>query len=145
MITPENFMMIRWREYCEKGVKNGQTDGQTDRQDGRTDWTIHRAASSQLKITVVKTRTVFDLDMNNASASYWTRGAITTFLYQSRTTFLYIVACGTFSHVKHQVPPNYDTGSQSMPSQMFWLKERMCFLQEFIFTFVVCHAINCSC
>ena len=42
VITPENFMMIRWREHGEKGV----TDGQTDR---RTDWTIHRAAWSQLK------------------------------------------------------------------------------------------------
>ena len=42
VITPENFMMIRWWEHSEKGV----TDRQTDRQ---TDWTIHRAAWSQLK------------------------------------------------------------------------------------------------
>ena len=27
-ITPENFMMIRWLEHCEKGVTDGQTDGQ---------------------------------------------------------------------------------------------------------------------
>ena len=39
VITPENFMMIRWWEHSQKGV--------TDR---RTDWTIHRAAWSQLKI-----------------------------------------------------------------------------------------------
>ena len=39
VITPENFMMIRWLEHSQKGV--------TDRQ---TDWTIHRAAWSQLKI-----------------------------------------------------------------------------------------------
>ena len=45
VITPENFMMIRWWEHSEKGV----TDRQTDR---RTDWTIHRAAWSQLKTYV---------------------------------------------------------------------------------------------
>ena len=43
VITPENFVMIRWWEHSQKGV----TDGQTDR---RTDWTIHRAAWSQLKM-----------------------------------------------------------------------------------------------
>ena len=42
VITPENFMMIRWWEHGEKGV----TDGRTDR---RTDWTSHIAAWSQLK------------------------------------------------------------------------------------------------
>ena len=46
VITPENFMMIRWCENSQKGVTDGQTDIQTDR---RTDWTIHRAAWSQLK------------------------------------------------------------------------------------------------
>ena len=43
VITPKNFMMIRWWEHSQKGV----TDGQTDR---RTENTIHRAAWSQLKI-----------------------------------------------------------------------------------------------
>ena len=43
VITHENFMMIQGWEYSEKGV----TDRQTDRQ---TDWTIHRAAWSQLKL-----------------------------------------------------------------------------------------------
>ena len=47
VITPENFMMIRWWEHGEKGVTDGQTDGRTDRQ---TEKTIHRAAWSQLKI-----------------------------------------------------------------------------------------------
>ena len=42
VITPENFMMIRWWEHSQKGVTDRQTDG-------RTDWTIHRAAWSQLK------------------------------------------------------------------------------------------------
>ena len=43
VISPENFMMIRWWEHGEKGVTDGQTDG-------RTDWTSHIAAWSQLKI-----------------------------------------------------------------------------------------------
>ena len=47
VITPENFMMIRWWEHSQKGVTDRQTDGQTD---GRMDWTIHRAAWSLLKI-----------------------------------------------------------------------------------------------
>ena len=42
VITPENFMMIRWWEHGQKGVTDRRTDG-------RTDWTIHRAAWSQLK------------------------------------------------------------------------------------------------
>ena len=38
VITPENFMMIRWWEHSQKGVTDGRTDGQTDRQtDGQTD------------------------------------------------------------------------------------------------------------
>ena len=31
VITPENFMMIRWWEHGEKGVTDGQTDRQTNR------------------------------------------------------------------------------------------------------------------
>ena len=38
IITPENFMMIRWWEHSEKGVTDRRTDG-------RTDWTIHRGVS----------------------------------------------------------------------------------------------------
>ena len=41
-ITPGNFMMIQWWEHSQKGV----TDSRTDRQ---TEWTVHRAAWSQLK------------------------------------------------------------------------------------------------
>ena len=50
VITPENFMMIRWWEHSQKGVTDRRTDGQTDRQ---TENTICRAAWSQLKITQV--------------------------------------------------------------------------------------------
>ena len=46
VITPENFMMIRWWEHSQKGVTDRRTDGQTDRQ---TENTICRAAWSQLK------------------------------------------------------------------------------------------------
>ena len=45
VITPENFMMIRWWEHSQKGVTD-KTDGQTD---GQTENTICRAAWSQLK------------------------------------------------------------------------------------------------
>ena len=42
VITPENFLIIRWWKHSEKGLMHGQTDGQTE-------WTIQRAAWSQLK------------------------------------------------------------------------------------------------
>ena len=35
VITPENFMMIRWWEHSQKGVTDGQTDRRTDGQTGR--------------------------------------------------------------------------------------------------------------
>ena len=38
VITPENFMMIRWWEHSQKGVTDGQTDGRTG---GRTDGLNH--------------------------------------------------------------------------------------------------------
>ena len=47
VITPENFMMIRWEEHSEKGVR--QTVRQTDRQ---TERGVLRAAWSQLKISM---------------------------------------------------------------------------------------------
>ena len=50
VITPENFMMIRWWEHSQKGV----TDRRTDRQ-RQTENTIHRAAWSQLKTVRVST------------------------------------------------------------------------------------------
>ena len=51
VITPENFMMIRWWEHSQKGVTDGQTDRRTDGQtDRQTENTICRAAWSQLKI-----------------------------------------------------------------------------------------------
>ena len=54
VITPENFMMIRWEEHCEKGVTNRQTDGQTDgRTDGRTKISVLRAAWSQLTTSLI--------------------------------------------------------------------------------------------
>ena len=44
-VNCNNAMMLWWWEHSEKG------DGWTDRQtDGRKDWTIHRAAWSQLKM-----------------------------------------------------------------------------------------------
>ena len=46
VITPKNFMMMRWWKHSQKGMTDRQTDRQTDR---RTENTIHRAAWSQLK------------------------------------------------------------------------------------------------
>ena len=44
---PENFTMIRWKKHNKKGVTDGQTETWTD-------WTIRRAAWSQLKfITII--------------------------------------------------------------------------------------------
>ena len=54
VITPENFMMIRWWEHSEKGVTDRRTDRRTDRQtDRQTENTICRAAWSQLKIRYI--------------------------------------------------------------------------------------------
>ena len=44
VITPENFMMIRWWEHSQKGVTDRRTDRRTDAN------TICRAAWSQLKM-----------------------------------------------------------------------------------------------
>ena len=50
VITPENFMMIRWWEHSQKGVTDRRTDRRTDGQtDRQTENTICRAAWSQLK------------------------------------------------------------------------------------------------
>ena len=61
VITPENFMMMRWWEHGEKGVTDRQTDRRTDR---RTENTICRAAWSQLKI-------------NNSKPKDWSRIPLT--------------------------------------------------------------------
>ena len=62
VITPENFVMIRWWEHGQNGV----TDGRTDRQ---TDWTIHRAAWSQLKNVHVSYNCLVVCLMNSAAWS----------------------------------------------------------------------------
>ena len=51
IITPENFMMIRWEEHSGKSVRDGQTDGTTDRWADRS---VLRAACSQLKRRVAE-------------------------------------------------------------------------------------------
>ena len=55
VITPENFMMIRWQEYSQKCLTDRETDRRTD---GRMDWTIHRAAWSQLKNIILHIYTI---------------------------------------------------------------------------------------
>ena len=69
VITPENFMMIRWWEHSQKGVTDRQTDGQTDRQ---TENTIHRAAWSQLKkITTSESRNLAKWHFNKYYTCKW--------------------------------------------------------------------------
>ena len=95
VITPENFMMIRWWEHSQKGVTDGQTDRRTDRQtdrrtdgqtdgqtDRRTENTIHRAAWSQLKIpwNTQKTPPKHVLILNNLLAMMRCFGQPTLFI-----------------------------------------------------------------
>ena len=47
VITPENFVRMRWQEHSQKGVTDRRTDRQTDR---RTERSVLRAAWSQLKL-----------------------------------------------------------------------------------------------
>ena len=68
VITPKNFMMIRWWEHSQKGVTDRQTDGQTD---GQTENTICRAAWSQLKIAVVLVDTQFGRDCVQPSSFFY--------------------------------------------------------------------------
>ena len=78
VITPENFMMIRWWEHSQKGVTDGQTDRRTDGQtDRRTENTIHRAAWSQLKIMSCATTAC----IKNCSSLIAKDGIITKQLY----------------------------------------------------------------
>ena len=74
VITPENFMMIRWGEHSQKGVTDGRTDRQTDR---RTENTICRAAWSQLKMR--ETILILRINSSPLSAAYmhqWTGSAL---------------------------------------------------------------------
>ena len=66
VITPENFMMIRWWKHSEKGVTHTETDGRTDRQTyGRTDRSVLRAAWSQLKTNHSKPK--YDIKLSTFS------------------------------------------------------------------------------
>ena len=78
VITPENFMMTRWKEHSQKGVTGGRTGG-------RTDWTIHRAAWWQLK-----TECVFMFSFVGIS---WYQRTLQTFkrLWTSRILFWWFV------------------------------------------------------
>ena len=58
VIIPENFVMIRWWEHNQKGVKDRQTDR-------RKENTIHRAAWSQLKIDTLETFLAFHMTLKS--------------------------------------------------------------------------------
>ena len=63
VITPEIFVMIWWREHSQKGLADRQTDRRTD---GRTDWTIRRAAWSQLKTILLIIIKIAIIIINNS-------------------------------------------------------------------------------
>ena len=48
IMTPENFMMIRWWEPREKGVTDGQTDRQTKRSVLRAVWSQQKIVTCHL-------------------------------------------------------------------------------------------------
>ena len=75
IVTPENFMMIRWWEHSQKGVTDRRTDGQTDR---RTENTICRAAWSQLKMRHIRLEGPEDPHLRNSSFG----GHVTTLTLQ---------------------------------------------------------------
>ena len=50
VITPENFMMIRWWEHGEKGVTDGQTDRQTENTICRAAWSAKNALEYVISI-----------------------------------------------------------------------------------------------
>ena len=79
VITPENFMMIRWWEHSKKGVTDRRTDRQTD---GRTENTICRAAWSQLKMVKWK--------------KYWTEVIWLSILFQPNSG-LDVIRCSSLS------------------------------------------------
>ena len=63
VITPENFVAIRWQEHSEKGVTDRQTDRQTERG-------VLRAAWSQLK-THLKCRLINICNFAQAPVFEW--------------------------------------------------------------------------
>ena len=99
VITPENFMMIRWWEHRQKGVMDGQTDRQTD-------WTIHRAAWWQLIKNL--SETPFYESKGSKDPSLLEE----SMLLQHETTQFWISG----SHIKDSV------GSQGSKMTFFWLK-----------------------
>ena len=88
VITPENFMMIRWWEHSEKGGTDGQTDGQTDN-------TICRAAWSQLKTYRLKTFA----DLRRRWRSCVTR------IRHTAAADVPVDSCIQLSHLYASVPP----------------------------------------
>ena len=85
VITPENFMMIRWWEHGEKGVTDRQTDGRTDgRTDRRTDGlnqsysclvAAKKVTSSKIHLGLIqnvkKNGWLFVLQLHNAAVCYF--------------------------------------------------------------------------
>ena len=54
VITPENFMMIRWEEHREKDVTDRQTDGRAERGVLRAAWSQLKTRFNQTAIEVMR-------------------------------------------------------------------------------------------
>ena len=121
VITPENFMMIRWWEHSQKGVTDRQTDRRTD---GQTENTICRAAWSQLKtighlfyvassfVHDFTTISEFKLELQSRNAQIWSKSTI----FFSRVTLKFNgrpsktighLFYATSSFVQHFVPRHW--------------------------------------
>ena len=85
VITSGNFMTIRWWEHSEKGV--------TDRQ---TDWAIHRAAWSQLKMLVLTSISInsnsFSKEINRGETIRYCHDMIHISIQVSHKTTIHRVA-----------------------------------------------------
>ena len=79
VITPENFMMIRWWEHSQKGVTDRQTDG-------RTENTVHRAAWSQKGVTDRQTDGQTE---NTICRAAWSQLKTIGYLFYATTSFVH--------------------------------------------------------
>ena len=94
VITPENFVMIRWEEYSEKGVTDRQTDRRTERGVVRATWYIGNVIYVKL-IHIIAGICWFQLCQCNTfhssppSAAYMRQWTV--------STLVQVIACRLFS------------------------------------------------
>ena len=89
VITPENFMMIRWWEHGEKGVTDGQTD-----------WISHIAAWSQLKMKhlIIDWNGAWDPTISDEMIIRFRKTDVQEF-----TNLFYRSDCNTYKSQRHEI------------------------------------------